>query len=89
MAYDNVIVQLAEIWEIPGDSEGRMDMALIGKGEGYYISQGHYGPIKWEKLSHFDPTVYYTLDGQVLEMNIGKTWISVFPTYRVDKLIIE
>ncbi len=89
LAFDNIIVQLAEIWKIPGDSEGRMDMNLTTKGDGYYISQGKHIPITWEKISHYDPTVYYTLEGQVLEMAAGKTWISVFPTYRVDQLIIE
>ncbi len=89
LAFDNIIVQLVDMWKIKGDTEGRMDMALSTEGTGYYISQGKYIPITWKKDGHNDPTQYYTEEGNILEMTIGKTWISVFPTYRPEGLIIE
>lgn len=89
LAFDNIIVQIAEIWKIPGDTEGRLDIALVSQGNGYYISHGKAIPITWSKSSHYDPTQYFTESGDLLEMNTGKTWISVFPSYRPEGLIIE
>lgn len=89
LKYKNIIVQFADMWQIKGDAYGRLDMNLITKGTGYYISNGKAIPITWEKKSHYDPTQYYTEDGQPLLINPGKTWISIFPSYRKDKMIIE
>lgn len=89
LAFDNVIIQMVKVWNIPGDTAGRLDMETIGEGSGYYINQGVAVPITWKKTSHYDPTVYYGEDGKVLVMNVGKTFISLFPTYRPEGLIIE
>ncbi len=89
LAFDNVIVQMAEMWKIPGDTEGRLDMTLVGEGDGYYISHGKAIPITWSKSSHYEPTQYFLTDGSELEMYTGKTWIAVFPTYRPEGFIIE
>lgn len=94
LAFDNVIIQKTEMWRIKGDTEGRIDVALVGSGDGFYITKGKAVPITWEKASHYDPTVYYSEDGSVLEMNTGKTFISVFPSDTAatawgSKLVIE
>jgi len=89
LAFDNIIIQIADLWKIAGDAEGRLDAALVSEGEGYYISHGKAIPITWSKSSHYDPTQYFTESGEILEMNTGKTWISVFPSYRLEGLIIE
>lgn len=89
LAFDNIIVQFTDIWQISGDTEGRLDMDLSTTGTGYYITRGEYIPITWSKESHYDPTLYYNEEGNQLDMNTGKTWISVFPSNRADKLIIE
>ena len=89
LAFDNIIIQLADMWKISGDTEGRMDMALSSEGTGYYISHGKAIPMTWSKTDHYHPTQYFTDEGNLLEMNTGKTWISVFPTYRPEGLIIE
>lgn len=89
LSVDNIIVQIADIWVIKGDTEGRLNVDLVSKGEGYYISKGVAIPITWSKNSHYDPTQYYMEDGSPLLMNPGKTWISVFPSYRPEGLIIE
>lgn len=89
LVFDNIILQLANMWVIKGDQEGRMDMELVGSGQGYYVSMGKSIPITWEKPSHTEPTQYKTLDGNILLMRPGKTWIAVFPTSRPEGLIIE
>jgi len=89
LAYDNIIIQLTDMWKIKGDSEGRLDMNLSTSGEGYYVTGGKIIPITWSKTDHYNPTQYYTKDGEVLEMAMGKTWIAVFPSYRPEGIIIE
>lgn len=89
LAFKNVIVQYADIWQIKGDKLGCMDMTLITKGDGLFITDGKMIPITWEKKSHESPTTYYTQDGSPIVLNPGKTFISVFPLNRVDKIITE
>jgi hypothetical protein len=89
LTYENIIVQMVEVFPIKGDKEGRVDMNLISKGTGFYVTKGVYVPIAWSKASHNDPTKYFTLDGKSLVLTRGKTWISIFPTYREDKVTFE
>jgi len=89
LKYKNIIVQLADMWVIAGDTEGRLDMSLISSGKGYYITNGVSIPITWKKTSHESPTHYYLEDGSELLLNKGKTWISVFPAYRTEYLLFE
>ena len=89
LEFKNIIVQIADMWVIPGDSEGRLDMSLVSSGKGYYITNGKYIPITWEKESHYEPTHYYLDNGEELVMNPGKTWISVFPEYQTSEIIFE
>ena len=77
------------MWQIKGDSEGRLDMTLIGEGTGYYITQGKAIPIYWEKKEAHSPTTYYTENKELLLMNPGKTYVGLYPTYRENKLKME
>ena len=74
----NIIIQFAD-FVLYGDGHS-LDMSHIGKGTGYYISNGKAVEIKWSKPSETAQTVYQLADGSELVMNAGKTWISVFPT---------
>lgn len=85
----NIIIQITDLWVIPGDSEGRLDMSLISDGTGYYITNNRVVPITWEKTSHESPTRYYLEDGTELLLNPGKTWIEVFPSNRTNYITFE
>jgi len=89
LSFKNVIVQYADMWVMKNDPDGCMEVELIGSGEGMYITDGKMLPITWEKTDHYAPTKYYMEDGSPLMMNPGKTFISVFPSYRTDKIILE
>lgn len=89
LTFKNIIIQFADIWAIPGDTYGRLDMTLIGSGNGYFISNGKSIPITWEKTSHYKPTKFYLEDGSELLLNKGKTWISIFPNNRKEKIEIK
>jgi hypothetical protein len=74
----NIIIQRAVHKVV--DSEGRRDINLVGSGKGYYITNGAYVPITWQKADRRAPTYYYLEDGKELVLNPGKTWIQVIPT---------
>lgn len=55
----------------------------IGKGEGYYISNGYAIPITWEKDSEKSRTKYIvTATGKELVVNDGNTYIQIYPADR-------
>ena len=61
------------------DSYGRQEIDNIGKGEGYFISNGYAVPITWEKESPSSQTVYKYLDGKEITVNDGITYIQIQP----------
>jgi hypothetical protein len=77
LCYENIIIQFTGYSNI--DKNGYQDVDLVGSGDGYYITQGKRIPITWKKESKSEFTNYYTADGQPLNVNPGKTWISIFP----------
>ena len=77
VAVTNVIVQIANISHIPGDTAGRRDVILVGSGRGYLATHGSFIPITWVKDSAESPTRWYDEDGMPLVINRGRTWISV------------
>ena len=84
--FTNIILQLADVWNIKGDDAGRVDMKLIGEGKGYFFTRGKMVPITWKKESHMKTTHYYDENGQEILLNPGKTWIAVYPAGRLDLL---
>lgn len=84
LRFTNIILQVVKMWHIPGDDAGRLDMELIGQGKGYFFTRGKMIPITWKKDSHVKTTHYYDEQGREIELNPGKTWISIYPQKRVD-----
>jgi len=77
LSASNVIIQEAAHELL--DSEGRLGIALIGRGNGKLVSKGKIVPITWEKATRTSATVYYGEDGNEIELNVGVTWIQVIP----------
>ncbi len=61
------------------DSYGRQDLDNIGKGKGYFITNGYAVPITWEKKSRSSQTVYRYLDNEEIVVNDGNTFIQIQP----------
>lgn len=61
------------------DSYGRQELANIGTGTGYYISNGYAVPITWEKKTRDSQTKYKYMDGREIEVNDGNTFIHIQP----------
>lgn len=62
------------------DEKGRQEIENIGKGEGYFISNGYAVPITWEKDAPSRQTVYKFLNGKEITVNDGNTYIQIQPT---------
>lgn len=77
---ENIIIQITNVSLIDGDIKGRMEVKTVGKGKGYYITEGKKVNIKWSKASRSKPTIYTTEDGTPLKLNPGQTWIQIMPS---------
>ena len=81
------------LYVCPDGSEnvsGWIDVELVGSGDGFYASDGKIIPIKWEKGSDArDVTQFYTTDGQPLQINPGKSWITYMQEDNKAGLIVE
>ncbi|WP_066495366.1 DUF3048 domain-containing protein [Abyssisolibacter fermentans] len=71
----NIFVQLANTKII--DSYGRRSIDTIGKGTGYYITNGKGIKITWSKKDRSSKTKYYDADNNEIQLNPGVTWIQV------------
>lgn len=85
LSFKNVIIQLVKETNI--DRNGYQHLYLHKrKGEGYYITNGKRMKIRWRKNEEEGTMCYYDMDGNVLNINPGKTYIAAYPTSR-KKLI--
>lgn len=71
----NIIIQEAKTKVI--DKEGRLDIQLVGEGNGKYITNGKVIDVKWVKKSREAKTLFYDLNGNEIVLNPGVTWIQV------------
>lgn len=88
LQFKNVIIQIVEESNI--DKNGYQTMEIEdNEGKGYYITNGFAIPITWKKNEQQHFMCYYDADGNTLRMNPGKTFISVYPDFREDRLSIS
>ncbi|MBS4536904.1 DUF3048 domain-containing protein [Clostridium sp. D2Q-11] len=73
----NIIIQEAKTQVL--DDQGRLQIDIVGKGKGTYITRGKYINITWEKTSRESKTKYYDEDVKEIILNPGITWIQVTP----------
>jgi len=73
----NIIIQEAETKVI--DSEGRLEIELVGQGKGLFITNGEKRPIVWEKNDRKSRTRYFYEDGTEIKLNPGVTWVQIIP----------
>lgn len=79
LAFENVVLVFTSTSAIPGDDKARITVGTTGSGEGYYITNGTYEKIKWQKDEYSSVMKFYHEDGTEVEMNRGKTMINVVP----------
>ena len=88
LAFKNIIIQLVKEWDIDRNGYQTMDIENT-KGEGYYLTNGRCTKITWEKNEKEKKRTYYDMDGKPLKLNVGKTYIAIYPTKRIDDLIFS
>jgi len=86
LAYDNIIFQVVDYYDY---GDGYYYIYNQGSGAGKYITGGKCIDITWTKDEEFGITKYYTLAGEELTINQGKTWISLIFDTNVNKIIVE
>lgn len=87
MSFKNVIIQNCTYNVY--DSNGYMIYNCIGeKQPGYYCTNGRAIPITWSKFSDTDITRFYDMDGNEIQINSGKTYITLIPSDYWEKLSI-
>lgn len=84
--FKNIITYQVANSTIKGDDKGRQEIANIGKGTGYYISNGVAVKINWEKTSRDSKTIYTYEDGTPLKVNDGNTFIQIQPKNQTLKI---
>lgn len=77
LTFKNIIVQFAKHTEI---GNAYLTIDLEGEeGDGYYITNGVAVPIVWKRNETAKECHYYDLSGNELFINVGKTYIAVYP----------
>ncbi|MGH4050811.1 MAG: DUF3048 domain-containing protein [Clostridium sp.] len=75
----NIVVQVTTI-KTQADNY-RLDIALVGSGDGYVISNGKFTKMHWSKKDATSQTLLTDESGNDLPLNAGKTWWNI-----VDKI---
>ncbi len=75
--YKNIIVVYIKNEILP--RENILSVDTVGKGEGFYLTNGNIVDINWEKQSQNKITKYTYKDGKELKLNNGNTFIQIVP----------
>lgn len=84
--FKNIITYQVSNSSISGDNKGRQNIGNIGKGTGYYITNGYAIKINWSKESRNSQTKYTYLDGTELKVSDGNTFVEIQPQDQTLKI---
>ena len=73
----NILIYKVKNYSI--DDVGRQNIENIGSGDGFYVTEGKYIPIKWSKSGRSAKTEYKTESGEALNINPGNTFVQIMP----------
>lgn len=83
----NILIQYHDVSVM--DSNGYLEIDLVGSGTGKYITNGKAIDITWKKDSLDAITRYYDANGNEITLNQGKTWIAISDKAYVNKNVIS
>ena len=79
LSFKNVIIQECDYTLY--DENGYMVYNCVATGQpGYYLTEGQAVPIVWTKATEDGVTKYFDKNGNPLNINTGKTYITLVPT---------
>ena len=84
----NIIITFCDNYTLSdSENKGRQGLKNIGTFDGYYITNGKAIKIKCTKDSRESKTVYKDLNGNVIKVNDGNTFVNICPIN--SKVVIE
>lgn len=76
----NIIITIANNYPLQdGENKDRQNVENIGKLDGYYITNGRAIPIICNKSSRAAKTRYEDINGNLIKVNDGRTFINICP----------
>ena len=61
----------------------------VGRGEAWFIRDGHAVKGQWEKRRDSDRTVFTLTDGSTYSLGRGSVWIEVVPNGKKSAVVFE
>ncbi len=74
-----VIVQYVSSWVVPGDEEGRLELALTGSGKAKVFTLGKVSDASWTKSGRKSTIDFTDALGDPLTLPPGPVWILIVP----------
>lgn len=89
LAFTNILIQNATHKQY--DSNGYMQFNIIEQSgrSGYYVTGGKAIPVTWSKGHDMDPTRFYDMEGNLITLNTGKTYIALVSDTRWKELVLN
>src|SRR5438270_5934850 len=78
-AAKSIVAEFADVELIPNDDAGRVDVGLVGSGQGVLIADGTQVPLQWSRGSVRDATQFKRTDGAPFALPDGQVWIQIVP----------
>ncbi len=75
----SIVIQSVDVEPIPGDTAGRVDVTLVGSGQGTLVADGTQVALNWSKADNDSPTEFERTDGQPFRLPMGEVWIQLVP----------
>ena len=74
-----VLVMEVETRQIPGSTEGHLELGIVGGGRARVFSRGMVSELRWAKQDRTSPTVFTLTDGSDLVLEPGPIWVHIVP----------
>ena len=84
LSFDNFLLLNTAVVLYPDGLCTAFDMTQGG--EGYYFYGGKYIPVLWQKGEPENPLIITDLDGQPIQINVGKSYIAVIADEMVETI---
>jgi hypothetical protein len=75
----SIVVEFVPVVDIPNDPAFRVDVALVGSGNGVLIADGTQVALQWTRASEGEATRYTRVDGAPFELPNGQVWVQIVP----------
>ena len=85
LSFDNVLLLHTIVSLYP---DGLCTSFDLSQGEGYYFYGGKYIPVMWTKGDPENPLQITDMDGNLIEINVGKSYVGIIDSSMLSTLTI-